>query len=323
MTLYQRMYGIDWITPRVLNLNFPETEIDTTHTIAKPVYILGKHTEIRRHPQNGDLKTWGKTDTGENRRKQWERSRTTASRNRISPDSQRTISDYQRNEAKAYNRGQNSRSPPSARMEWRPVDKTRETGTSRGLLKRSNIPEETTKSSGATAPENEGARRSPLVNPRQDLGFKKLPRQEAETRATEGGAEKETDMMMLTEMEGSALNKSQGTKELPEKTQEETPQQRKDREAKELDKIINEYADLADQAMTQEMIYNDDLLEEHEEVIEDSPDTKLPVRDDDMEDEQIEALSQMSPEPQISKQKSVSKTISQKESRVEEARGTT
>lgn len=63
------MYGIDWITPRVLNLNFPETEIDTTHTIAKPVYILGKHTEIRRHPQNGDLKTWGKTDTGENQRR--------------------------------------------------------------------------------------------------------------------------------------------------------------------------------------------------------------------------------------------------------------
>lgn len=208
-------------------------------------------------------------------------------------------------------------------MEWRPVDRTRETGTSRGLMKRSNIPEETTKISGATAPENEGARRSPLVNPRQDLGYKKLPRQEAETRGTEGGAEKETDMMMLTEMEGSALNKSQGTKELPEKTQEETQQQRKDREAKEIDKIINEYADLADQAMTQEMIYNDDLLEEHEEVIEDSPDTKLPVRDDDMEDEQIEALSQMSPEPQISKQKSVSKTISQKESRVEEARGTT
>lgn len=208
-------------------------------------------------------------------------------------------------------------------MEWRPVDRNRETGTSHGLLKRSNKPEETTKSPGATAPENEGARRSPLVNPRQDLGLKKMPRQKAETRGTEGGAEKETDMMMLTEMEGSALNKSQGTKELPEKTQEETQQQRKDREAKELDKIINEYADLADQAMTQEMIDNDDLPEEHEEVTEDSPDTELPVRDDDMEDEQIEALSQMSPEPQISKQKSVSETISQKESRVEEARGTT
>lgn len=208
-------------------------------------------------------------------------------------------------------------------MEWRPVDRNRETWTSRGLLKRSNIPEETTKSPGSTAPETEGARRSPLVNPRQDLGLKKLPRQEAENRGTEGGAEKETDMMMLTEMEGSALNKSQGTEELPEKMQEETSQQRKDREAKELDKEINEYADLAEQAMTQEMIDNDDLVEEHDEVIEDPLEIELPVRDDDMGDEQIEALSQMSPEPQISKQKSVSKTISQKESRVEEARGTT
>ncbi|KAG5401984.1 hypothetical protein IGI04_016591 [Brassica rapa subsp. trilocularis] len=203
-------------------------------------------------------------------------------------------------------------------MEWRPVVRTRETGTSRGLLKRSNLPEETTKTPGETIMEKEGVQSSPLVTTGQDLGLKKLPRQETETRGTEGEAEKETDMMLLTELEISALNKSQRTDELPEKTRDETVQQRKAREAKELDKEINEYADLAEHAMTQEMIDNDDLLEEHEEEIEDPPETEPHVREEDMEDERIEALSQMSPEPQISKQKSVSKMLSQKESRVDE-----
>ncbi|KAG5390647.1 hypothetical protein IGI04_032188 [Brassica rapa subsp. trilocularis] len=169
--------------------------------------------------------------------------------------------------------------------------------------------------------EKEGVQSSPLVTTGQDLGLKKLPRQETETRGTEGEAEKETDMMLLTELEISALNKSQRIDELPEKTRDETVQQRKAREAKELDKEINEYADLAEHAMTQEMIDNDDLLEEHEEEIEDPPETEPHVREEDMEDERIEALSQMSPEPQISKQKSVSKMLSQKESRVDEVRG--
>ncbi|KAH0938018.1 hypothetical protein HID58_005479 [Brassica napus] len=170
--------------------------------------------------------------------KHWERSRTTTSRNRRSPDSQRTVSDYRKNDAKAYYRGRNSRSPPSNRMEWRPVDRARETGTSRGLLKRSNAPEET-KSSGGLAPEREGARRSLIESPQADMEVEKSPRQDAENRGTKGGAENETSMTP-TEKEGPILDKGQGSNEQSGKTQEETPQQRKDREDRELEQSISE-----------------------------------------------------------------------------------
>lgn len=65
----------------------------------------------------------------------------TSSRSRRSPDSQRTISDNPRRQSShAHTRGRNSRFPPSGTLEWRPVNKHRETGAPRGLLKKDDNP---------------------------------------------------------------------------------------------------------------------------------------------------------------------------------------
>ncbi|CAN7016523.1 unnamed protein product, partial [Brassica rapa subsp. trilocularis] len=54
-------------------------------------------------------------------------------RNRVSPDSQRTISDnFRRSPQKSIYRGRYSHSPPSRNMEWRPVNKNPERGEGRG-----------------------------------------------------------------------------------------------------------------------------------------------------------------------------------------------
>ncbi|CAN6801588.1 unnamed protein product, partial [Brassica oleracea var. botrytis] len=68
----------------------------------------------------------------------------------------------------------------------------------------------------------------------------------------------------------------------------ETEREKEDRE---LENEINEYAklaDLADLDMTEDMINQDDLLDEMELL-------KEHTRDDEMEDGRIEAISQLSP----------------------------
>lgn len=57
------------------------------------------------------------------------RSELSKEQNRVSPDSQRTISDLARRSwPKPYYRGRHSRSPPQTVQEWRPASKAREIG---------------------------------------------------------------------------------------------------------------------------------------------------------------------------------------------------
>ncbi|KAL0702382.1 hypothetical protein Bca4012_058504 [Brassica carinata] len=132
----------------------------------------------------------------------------------------------------AYYRGRFSRSPPTSGVEWRPINRTRESEASHGLLKKRNVTDEPSRRSGEKAHEEETAGRNT-----------------SETRGLE-----------------------------PEP---------KSREDEELDNIINEYANTADLAMTEDMTNDDDLLDEDLE-------TKHSTRDKDMEDERIEAISQLS-----------------------------
>lgn len=74
----------------------------------------------------------------------------------------------------------------------------------------------------------------------------------------------------------------------PEKTVEKNCQKEIEREEQDLEKSINEYADLA---MNEEMLENDDLLDEEE--IEDFEENQNP--EIGAEEEQIEAISQLSP----------------------------
>ncbi|KAF2605513.1 hypothetical protein F2Q70_00026380 [Brassica cretica] len=67
---------------------------------------------------------------------------------------------------------------------------------------------------------------------------------------------------------------------------QETEKEREEREAREVDQSIDEYAALA---MTDEMVNEDDLLDDMAELEEQN-------RDVEMEDGRIEAISQLSPE---------------------------
>lgn len=105
------------------------------------------------------------------------------------------------------------------------------------------------------------------------------------------------------------LNESQDTGHEQENEVEkevgETQQEKRRREDMELEKSIEEYANMADLAMTEDMVNDDDLLDEHLEL--EHP------RDEDMEDERIEAISQLSPEPQTTKSLSRARKLTGKE----------
>lgn len=138
-------------------------------------------------------------------------------------------------------------------------------------------------------------------------------RLEKDTRGKEEAAEMETDLLSPVGETDQAQDKSQASENPLRETQQETPQQRKEREDEEFEKMINEYAELPDQVMSQEMIDNDDLLEECEEQQGEIPENEKPDGADERDTKQIEALSQMSPEPLISKHKSGPKPMTKKE----------
>ena len=93
-------------------------------------------------------------------KKHWDQGYTN-SRSRMSIDSQRTISENpRRQDYRAPARRWKSRSPPSGTLEWRPVNRARESEMPRGLLKNDNLVGNPKGSSGGEVPEESANNRS-------------------------------------------------------------------------------------------------------------------------------------------------------------------
>ncbi|KAH0903592.1 LOW QUALITY PROTEIN: hypothetical protein HID58_043095, partial [Brassica napus] len=204
----------------------------------------------------------------------------TSSRSRMSFDSQRTISvNPRRHGFMDSGRGRNSRSPPSGVMEWRPVNRGRDSDKPRGLLKKDSTLENSKKTPRVNAPEESASRRSNS----EDHGPERVNQttqnreivseergQEDELIKNTGNAQQSSDNAQGIMM-GKDSNKGQETEKM--------------REENELDENIEEYADLV---MTDEMINEDDLLKDCAEMEKEAL--------AEMEDGRIEAISQLSPE---------------------------
>ncbi|KAH0869486.1 hypothetical protein HID58_076508 [Brassica napus] len=222
----------------------------------------------------------------------------TSSRSRRSPDSQRTISDNpQRQSSHAHARGRNSRSPPSGTLEWRPVNRHRETRAPRGLLKKGDNPVNLTQLSENDDAEKTASRRSntEVYEPVRD--------KQTNISLDDTGKERENevDTNMSVDKEPPIDTRDNGLKHglthgFDQETEKEKETER-EKEDRELENEIDEYAklaDLADLDMTDDMVNQDDLLDEMELL-------KEHTRDDEMEDGRIEAISQLSPERQCTK----------------------
>lgn len=118
--------------------------------------------------------------------KHWERYRNTSSRNRASPDSQRTVSDAPRRAwTSAYYRGRNSRTPPPRGYEWRPVNRAHETQAPHGHLKRNEVTMDPIRSSGEKTQGDEANGRTYTKNRGHKLENKSSTGQEASNQDKE------------------------------------------------------------------------------------------------------------------------------------------
>ncbi|KAG5383314.1 hypothetical protein IGI04_034784, partial [Brassica rapa subsp. trilocularis] len=210
----------------------------------------------------------------------------TSSRSRRSPDSQRTISDNPRRQSShAHTRGRNSRFPPSGTLEWRPVNKHRETGAPRGLLKKDDNPVNLIQLS-----ENDDAEKSASRRSNTEV-YDHVRDKQTNIYLDDTGKERENevDTNMNVDKEPLIDTRANGLKHRSTHGRE--------KEDRELEDEIDEYtklADLADLDMTEDMVNQDDLLDDMELL-------KEHTRDDEMEDGRIEAISQLSPERQRTK----------------------
>ncbi|WZZ03499.1 hypothetical protein YC2023_089420 [Brassica napus] len=208
------------------------------------------------------------------------------SRSRMSMDSQRTISENpKRFGAISSGRGRNSRSPPSGVLEWRPVNRDRVTEKPRGLLKKNTL-----STNFKDTPEEEA--RADLIRRRSNSTDHDLGKGSQSIHGMEAVSTERTQVEGANITAGKAplsndLDQVMHLEEDPEKGQETE----KDREEQELEKSI---ADFADQAMTEDMINEDDLLADIAEM-------EKQTQAEDKEDGRIEAISQLSPQRPNSK----------------------
>ncbi|KAG2323621.1 hypothetical protein Bca52824_016834 [Brassica carinata] len=214
----------------------------------------------------------------------WERSRHMSSRNRASPYSQRTVSDAPRRMGSTtYYRGRSSRSPTAKGLEWQPVDKEKEEMETRGLLKRRN--ETSRRISDITEHGEEPVGKT--IAGTQRLETETGIHLNLEARDEEQEHIGETSLLRI---ETSTPHERKDTGEEHEITSKTVIKDQRPRKEDELDKTIEEYAKMADLAMTKDMIDNDDLLDEDQ-------DFEVYNTDEEMEDGRIEAISQLSPKP--------------------------
>lgn len=132
-----------------------------------------KRPEILLHLRNGDPKLCMVTDPRNN---QWRDMKD----KRISTgnDLGTRAKHPRRPGNNAYYRGRFSRSPPTSGVEWRPINRTRESEASHGLLKKRNVTDEPSRRSGEKAHEEETAGRNTSETRGLEPEPVRLPRQE-------------------------------------------------------------------------------------------------------------------------------------------------
>ncbi|CAN6889865.1 unnamed protein product [Brassica oleracea] len=195
-------------------------------------------------------------------------------------DSQRTISQNPRRKGfMDSGRGRNSRSTPSEVLEWRPVNRARDSDKPRALLKKDITLENSKKSLVVNAPGDSASRRSNS----NGLGLDRENQTTHDREIVSKERVQEDETIKNTEKALQSSDKDQGMTMGKESI--EGQETEKKREDKDLDKTIEEYVALA---MTVEMTNEDDLLDDIAEMEKQS-------LADEMEDVRIKAISQLSP----------------------------
>lgn len=207
-------------------------------------------------------------------------------------DSQRTISDnFHSKGPRPYNIQRRSGSPNSSKMEWRPVSSPKRTEENSEIQKQGNgeerqkLPLEQSRERNSTASpaqkdDHHGNQEKGLGS---NSGAEKERNQTKEAMVTESSSKMQGDTTGKEIPMGKAGECHQTSLEIPQ-TRAELEALEKEREDAELDKIIEEYAEMAMQTeplMDADMLEEDDLLDE--------------LSDPDDKEGQIEAISQLSP----------------------------
>ncbi|KAH0890811.1 hypothetical protein HID58_053240, partial [Brassica napus] len=217
-------------------------------------------------------------------------------RRRHSPDSQRTISEnLQSKWPRGHYGGRRSRSPPTQTMEWRPVRKYTRTKETNTTLRQENAGSRSIELTGTAGPEAAKSGRTSVdiriqsaqENRRQQVIGEEGEQEKITPRVTENLApslERETDTNMYNK---EVVTEVELHKEPMLGIDKDHVDTTKDNEKGEedIDTTIAKYAELA---MNEEMMENDDLLDEISEE-------EIQAFEKELEDERIEAISQLSP----------------------------
>ncbi|KAG2323759.1 hypothetical protein Bca52824_006487 [Brassica carinata] len=201
----------------------------------------------------------------------------TSPTSRASPDSQKTVSDnLRRTWSKPGYRGRPSRSPAQSRSEWLETPKT--AAASASLVEKPRAPEEhpyiQTQRKNLTIANREGNETAAATLMRA--------KDTDNTHASMGTREKSLEDAPLIQIQSKeSIRNTKGQTEKAQLTEQE-------KEDAELDKTIDEYADLA---MIDQMLDDDNLLDEEAEI----PDIEQLREENALDKEQIKAISQLSP----------------------------
>ncbi|KAF8094888.1 LOW QUALITY PROTEIN: hypothetical protein N665_0350s0003 [Sinapis alba] len=205
--------------------------------------------------------------------------------NRVSPESQRTISDI------AMRYGKNLTTE-----EWRPVNRERGTEGNRGHRTLTKAVEGDRNLKGGNELPTSSSRTERPVGIRQSQ-MQEISKQPLNPKTIETTQEDQkrkilpsdipvSDAMEIFTVLEPVVNR--GNSKTTETSREKTQKREKEGEEKELDRTINEYVNLA---MDEETLENDNLLDE--EVAEDEVENH--ASKNMVEEEPIEAISQLSP----------------------------
>ena len=239
----------------------------------------GKHRDTGsssewRPKERQEMRTESYLNYANQKEKHVERFENHSYRRRISPDSQCTISEnVQSKWQRGHLGGRRSRSPPT-HMEWRPVRKDKAT-----------TPTSTPRDQGLEERRNNG-----------QVGFEGLTEtgiaddetnveKEAATLIPSLEKESDTNINVRTEVAKKVLGANSS-----HLSNCEHGYTTKDKEEDDIDKIIDEYAELA---MNEEPVDDDDLLDEISEG--EIPEKENLAAEQDTEDGRIEAILQLSP----------------------------
>ncbi|KAG5385904.1 hypothetical protein IGI04_037374, partial [Brassica rapa subsp. trilocularis] len=227
-----------------------------------------------RPKERQEMRTESYLNYANQKEKQVERFENHSYRRRISPDSQRTISEnVQSKWQRGHLGGRRSRSPPT-HMEWRPVRKDKAT-----------TPTSTPRDQGLEERRNNGQVGLEGLTENGIADDETNVEKEAATFIPSLEKESETNINVRTEVARKVLGANSS-----HLSNCEHGYSTKDKEEDDIDKIIDEYAELA---MNEEPVDDDDLLDEISEG--EIPEKENLAAEQDTEDGWIEAISQLSP----------------------------